>query len=449
VHGPQIHLLWLVALLAAASVLFAPAGATAQTAGEDGWRWFRQSDHRVRRVVASPNVATDHTLLAGVAAGDENGYGVLKSTDDGLSWVPSSNGLDERMRVLDLNLVAAPAPDGTLVLTIIRRTYGAGEKPAGIYVSTDVGKTWVPRLEQSAAWDLLAQAISPTFPSDGIMLLGMRATGVLRSVDGGQSLVQTNTGLTTLYPYGLAFTPTFASDGTIFAATEGGGAFRSTDRGSTWQEVNSGLDELYLYSVATSPDYANDHTVMAGSGQGTVFASRDGALSWLGSGKGINDQRLTILAFSPDYATNHTLYVGSESGGIFRSADAGSTWTRIDTPFGAEVFSIVPLKLPQGEGLIATPSDGGIWLYAPEASNPALAATAAARAAAPTPTPRLASTPVAASGSSGGPAAGAASGEGLQCLVYMVLFPGLLIVARISKPRRTARRTPDPDVLAH
>ena len=430
-------------VLGAALLAVSAPGPGARAATD--WSWFRQSDRRVRRVVASPNFGTDHTLFAGVASGDENGFGVLKSTDGGISWQPSNTGFDQRMRTLYLNVVAGPSAPGTLITQIIRRTYGKDEKPSGTFVSTDGANNWTPRIEQSEAWDLLTAAVSPDFAVDGIMLLGMRATGLLRSDDGGRTFAPANTGLTTLYPYGVAFTPSFTRDSMVYVATEGGGAFVSIDRGVSWSEANNGVDELYLYSAAVSPNFANDATVMLGSGQGSVFVSTDRGASWVSHGKGINEQRLTTLSFSPDFAQNHTVYVGGESGKLFRSTDAGASWSKLDAPFGAEIFSILPLPTADGEVLVVTPSDGGIWLYARGADHPELAATAVAQSAAPTPTPRTSSTPVAALSGSGG----AGSADGGQCLVYMVFGPfgwlsAALLITQLRKrrPRATTASRP-------
>jgi photosystem II stability/assembly factor-like uncharacterized protein len=429
VRRPQVQVLLVLVLLGTIAALAAPAGAA-----EEGWAWHKQNDRRVRRVVQSPDFARDHALLAGVASGDEGAYGVLRSTDGGASWTPSNAGLDERMRTLYLSAVAGPTAAGTLVLNVIRRTYSKDEKAAGIFVSVDGGATWTARSEQSDAWDILSAAVSPEFATDGVMLLGMRATGILRSDDGGKSLRPANQGLTTLYPYGVAVTPTFGQDGTAFAATEGGGVFVSTDRGTTWRESNAGLDESYLYSVAVSPAYAQDRTVAVGSGQGSVFVSTDAGRSWTGSGKGIKDQRLTTLAFSPGYAANRTLYVGSESGGLFRSTDAGGTWARMDAPFGAELFSILPLPRPDGEILVVSTSDGGIWLWEREGANAAVAATATARAALPTATPRATATPAVAIADEIG---------GNQCLTYVIVGPiGWLLTISVGLTMFVRRREP-------
>jgi hypothetical protein len=177
---------------------------------------------------------------------------------------------------------------------------------------------------------------------------------------------------------------------------------------------------------------------MVGSGQGSVFVSTDRGAGWVGSGKGINEQRLTTLAFSPDFARNHTVYAGGESGKLFRSIDGGASWSRLDAPFSAEIFSILPLPTPGGEVLVVTPSDGGIWLYAQGADHPELAATAVAQSAAPTPTPRINSTPMALPG--GGGAGGTSPSEAGQCLVYFVFGPvGWLFAALLIGELRRRR----------
>jgi photosystem II stability/assembly factor-like uncharacterized protein len=407
-------------------------------AAEDGWAWFRQNVHRIRRVVPSPNYAIDHALFGGLAMGDEGASGVLKSTDAGLTWQASNDGLDDRMRALYLSAVPGPTSSGTLVLTIIRRTYGKVEKAAGIYASTDGGATWAPRLENMDAWDLLSADVSPGFATDGIMLLGIRAKGLYRSGDGGKSIKLANQGLSTLYPYGIAFTPTFAQDATVFVVTEGGGVYRSTDKGLSWTGVTNGIDDLYVYSVAVSPSYAQDKTVIVGGSQGSVFVSADGGQTWKASSDGISDPRLTTIAFSPDFARNRTIYVGSETGGIFRSTDGGMTWTKLDAPFNAEIFSIVPLRGPNGDTLVVTVSDGGIWLYTRPVAGSPLAATATARAAVPTPGPR----PTATSASVTNPAGGPPGASG--CLTYVITGPAGIVLGLTGGmtvlSRRRARR---------
>jgi photosystem II stability/assembly factor-like uncharacterized protein len=423
-------------------IAFALARPTA-TAADAGWSWFQQDHSRIRRVVPSPNFAADHLLIAAVAAGDETAHGALRSSDGGVTWQPSNNGLDERMRALYLAAAPGPTPAGTLVLTVIRRTYSKGEQAAGIFASTDGGASWTPRLANMDLWDLLSEGISPEFGTDGILLLGIRARGIFRSGDGGKSLQTANTGLTTLYPMGIAFTPSFGQDGTVYVATEGGGMYRSTDRGLSWSGANAGLDDTYLYSVAVSPDFPHDGTVLAGSGQGAVWVSTDRGRSWVSHGDGIKDQRLTTLAFSPDYAQNHTVYVGSETGGMYRSIDGGVSWAKIEAGFDTEIFSILPLPSSTGENLIVTISDGGIWVYARPAPGSPLAATATAHAVIPTPSPQPTASAVAAVA----PVTGGTNGP--QCVTYVVLGPvGLLaglstvltVLARshIRNPRRPA-----------
>ncbi|HET6655169.1 MAG TPA: IPT/TIG domain-containing protein [Gammaproteobacteria bacterium] len=109
--------------------------------------------------------------------------------------------------------------------------------------------------------------------SPGVLLTGTTGAGVYKSVDGGASWTQTNTGLTDLNVTALAA----AVDGSaVYAGTLTAGVFKSTDGGATWAPTGTGLDP-HIHSLLANP--ANPLALFAGTDKG-VYKTIDGGQSW-------------------------------------------------------------------------------------------------------------------------------------------------------------------------
>ena len=97
-------------------------------------------------------------------------------------------------------------------------------------------------------------------------LIGSARAGIFISTDGGRTWQETtfparDMGANRIQ---LALSPDYANDRMIFAAA-GGQVFRSNDGGTDWQGLSSGLGSFFpASSLAVSPQFTSDHTVLLG-----------------------------------------------------------------------------------------------------------------------------------------------------------------------------------------
>ncbi|OGO12505.1 MAG: hypothetical protein A2Y53_01860 [Chloroflexi bacterium RBG_16_47_49] len=186
-------------------------------------------------------------------------------------------------------------------------------------------------------------AISPNFAADQTIFAGSSG-GVFKSIDGGASWNNINTGLANLNVKALAISPDYTSDQTVYAGTIAG-IFKSSNGGISWTAVNTGLPNLNIVTLAISPIYASDQTVFAGI-NGTVYKSSDGGTSW-SAANGALSSYVRTLAVSPNYANDQTVFAGTNGGGVFRSTNGGTTWFATNTGIGTtytyvDAFALSP-----------------------------------------------------------------------------------------------------------
>ena len=152
-----------------------------------------------------------------------------------------------------------------------------------------------------------------------------------------------------------------ASGSNLIAVAYDSGLFRSSDNGASWTDITpSGSSSKRFMSVA-----ANGTTLIAGTWHDGVFTSTDDGTNWTASSDGITNRSVVTVAIC-----GSQLYAGTY-GGIFRSVDGGSTWrpvnsglstnsphpgllyTKVLTPIGTDVFSVIVsdelLRLADGD----------------------------------------------------------------------------------------------------
>jgi len=179
-------------------------------AGIDSWTQLGgPGGGKINAVAVSPDFVADSTILAGTNAG------IFKSTDGGISWNSSSNGLES---------------PGTYAL-----------------------------------------AFSPDFASDSTVFVGT-SSGIFKSTDGGASWSVLNLGgVSNNYDSPVTVSPNYVADQTVLVGqTYDKGVIKSTDGGVSWSQY--GLNGYRVNAIAYSPNYAHDYTLYAGTSAGGVFA---------------------------------------------------------------------------------------------------------------------------------------------------------------------------------
>jgi photosystem II stability/assembly factor-like uncharacterized protein len=348
------------------------------------WRQATPKSVVVNSVLALPG----GPLLLG-----SEGAGVLRSTDDGRSWVTSNQGFSERFvsrilfdtagrRVLagiwgDRNhggVFAAPSPRGpwtrigpglegreVLSLAVAGGRIIAGTDD-GLFLSADPAAPW-RRLPTLVGGVDLHPRVTDILALSDQALLAASAQGILRSLDGGLTWRRPSLGM---WGPASALAASSRSLGLVLAATPLG-FFKSVDGGDRWVLVSRGLGVAEAHTIAFVP--TNDRVVYATSTRG-LFRSKDQGATWSQVTGGIPFTDITGLALRPD---GRTIYASDFTwGGIFKSEDAGETWTRLPTE-GLVSDRIWTLGLdPTADRILVASPNGGLHLLSPPA--PPLAA---------------------------------------------------------------------------
>jgi hypothetical protein len=269
-----------------ATVLYSgSAGIQKSTDGGDSWADLSAGGLTVSDVAVD---ASDSQVAFACGAGD-----VLKTTNGGITWLPSNSGLDNPIGFLN-TIVSDASNDQTLFL-------GGG---AGVFRSVDAGDTW-EKIDSASSNTLLIDPLSPsTIYSGGI--------GVRRSLDGGATWTDASIGLTGVAVFGLAAPP--GANATVFAAANDG-IFLTTDGGDHWAPVVSfGALTLAIVFDPTNPQVAYVGTDGFGSDLPGVLVSTDGGSTWRPFNDGLDSfgsRRIRGLAIDPS-GTN--IFAATEAG---------------------------------------------------------------------------------------------------------------------------------------
>jgi len=317
--------------------------------------------------------------------------GLYKSTDGGQTWVRKDNGIRDQPNMemrgitvdpLDSNIVYCGGNYLVNEATLDQRGF--------IYKTKDGGENWELLIEPDALvrWII----VDPTdndiiYASTGIFdRFAVKATGVLKSTDGGQTWVQINNGFNNLVVAALAMHPedhltliagtgkasTFADEPNEIY----GGVFITHDGGQNWRQVDpikaSGDHQIRFSAVAFAPSDPN--IIYADAGY-EFLRSEDGGETWeryyvgpnLSSGMLENRGQpiaLAVLPTDPD-----TIFMNAYDGGVFLSTDGGKTWQDSSSGYaGSQVWGIaIDPKDPafvvsvSKNGVHVSYNGGGTW----------------------------------------------------------------------------------------
>ncbi len=313
--------------------------------------------------------------------------GIFKSTDDGQSWQKMDNGVTEREGITFRGFTIEPGnSDVVYAAGEISSWQWAGKERQGrefdmtrgvVYKTTSGGANW------TAVWrgDNLARYIwidprnkNVIYVSTGIFdreaansdseqgLPG--GEGVVKSIDGGQTWANVNSGLNNLY-VGSLYMSTQNPD--ILLAGTGNnqyhaesGVYLTENGGQTWTQTLSG-------DIITSVEISTSNPSLAYAGSSTwIYRSLDGGHSWqrLANGGEENGWGSTGIRagfpidFQVDPRDPERIFANEYGGGNFLSLDGGESWVVASTGYtGAQVRAITVDPLHSG-GVIAAARSG-------------------------------------------------------------------------------------------
>ena len=321
-------------------------------------------------VINDLSVDSDGSLVAvGTTQGNDlplvrafqtvNGGGPLfKSTDDGLTWSPSSAG----MVGTGVWHIASAGPRSPLY---------AAPLGGAVFHSADRGETWSGR-RPTIETEPSVFVVDPLTPAT---LYATSRHGVLKSTDGGATW--TRLALEETMFLAVAIAPSAPSNVYVSARR---GVFHSPNGGITWSLIldtypDGNLSRPYVQTLAVDPQNADAVYAMLSDGSivrreggqrwtsiaplgcpgnqlvfagrpaasmyaracGKVWKSIDRGASWREAG--FADRTAAWIDVDPSMP--NAIYVASAHNGVFRSRDHGETWTRIREPLEQDVRSIL------------------------------------------------------------------------------------------------------------
>ncbi len=174
-------------------------------------------------------------------------------------------------------------------------------------------------------------AIDPTDSST--LYAGTWGNGIYKSFDGGDTWLESSSGLAKAFIYGIVIDPSDADH--ILASVYKKGIFQSFDGGENWSATIGWPYQAVVYSIVFHPDdadilYAGIRTPTIYNPPnnpiypGYVYKSVDGGKTWFNSSAGLVLDYVYDLAIDPNHPD--VIYAAMHTNGVYRSADGGATW---------------------------------------------------------------------------------------------------------------------------
>ncbi len=223
--------------------------------------------------------------------GDTYSFGVLKSTDGGLSWNPTGlvHSVNQRIRISDLYM-HPDHPDTLLAST-----------RSGIYRTTDAGETW--NFVQGGSFNEIVQR--PNNPNTLFTsTISSGGSRIYRSLDNGLSwLVLTDPNLPT-------------------------GGVRRIELGVTPEDP----DYIYALCGASNNGFYGLYRSIDGGNTWTQRSNSPNLMGWSTTGSDVGGQAWYDLAIAVDPNDKERVYTGGVN--IWTSGNGGSTWSLAAHWFG-------------------------------------------------------------------------------------------------------------------
>ena len=338
------------------SAAFSPDGQTLYLAAHDTFHVSHDGGDTFSEVDAPFDlpmalmVDADGRVLMG------DNQGVERSTDEGASWEPSDEGME------DVGVsVVVPHPTCPDRVTLGSRCSG------GLFTSADWGSSW-------AHTDGNFHYVMGVHhdPQDPERVWAVSDDALYESTDGGGSW---ELRFVSYHYHGMAIDPEdgdsllIGSVGSGEYADEAGRIYHSSDGGRSWEDASAGIPESEasmhtLLHWPGKPDVVLLGTYKGGdvshqSGEGIgLFRSEDRGMSWEKA-----DLPLDNIAWLTEWGADGV--AAATEDGLWVSSDEGRTWTRQEGPegwlLGADFDGELGFTMAQQGGLWRTEDGGRTW----------------------------------------------------------------------------------------
>ena len=239
---------------------------------DDGASWLHTTDWKITEVLwVTPDPRNDRIVYCATA------YGIFKTVDGCKSWTEMNHGLGSTFT--QCIIADHERPD---------KLYCAADD--GAYESTDGGGAWRRMGLSVGGVHLVAQ-----HPSDARRLaVATEEHGIYLSDNGGVSWTKSEAGVEHETFFTVVYDP--GNPEVLYAGGYMTGVYKSIDGGKKWEWLCKGLEHPKVHSIAVDP--TNSNRVYAGTLWGGVYRSDDGGQSWRNAGQmGSQVYYLTILPF--------------------------------------------------------------------------------------------------------------------------------------------------------
>lgn len=236
----------------------------------------------------------------------------------------------------------------------------------GSYVSRDGGLSWAPSPQEMTAFSF----------ADGENGLGVAASGLYRTTDGGDTFTSVQAGVGEAAAFLSATVAVAIVDGNLVRSTDGGATwavrraaegrsgifavsadvalawgrsgtypdyddrlFRTADGGATWAD----LGEVIAAGPFAAPIGFTAPTasiVVASDGAGDLYRSTDAGQTWAQTFATPGPTPGFLGSEAPVFADAQTGYFGFGAGFLIRTVDGGATWSQISSGSGTTLLAM-------------------------------------------------------------------------------------------------------------